>query len=99
MSLPGSASESGRGALAAATCYLAWGLFPLYWKQLSAISSTELIAHRHLSSLVFVLVVMGVGREWGDLLAALRSRTALKWHALSGGLLTAELAGFHLGRE
>jgi chloramphenicol-sensitive protein RarD len=83
--------------LAAAACYLAWGLFPLYWKQLSAISATELIAHRHLSSLVFVLVVMGVGRGWGELLAALRSPTALRWHALSGGLLTANWLVFIWG--
>ncbi len=80
--------DAARGALAAASCYLAWGLFPLYWKQLSAINSAELIAHRHLSSLVFVLCVMGFSTGWSGLRGALQSRTALLWHALSGVLLT-----------
>jgi chloramphenicol-sensitive protein RarD len=88
MATSNSASESARGALAAAACYTAWGLFPLYWRQLSAINSAELIAHRHLLSLLFVLFVMGFGAGWVDLRAALRSRTALAWHALSGVLLT-----------
>ena len=85
---PNATTDGSRGALAAATCYLAWGLFPLYWKQLSAINPLELIAHRHLSCLVFVLLVMGFGRGWGGLKGALQSRTAVKWHALSGSLLT-----------
>ena len=81
-------SDASRGALAAATCYMAWGLFPLYWKQLSAVNSLELIAHRHLSSLLFVLCLMGIGKGWSELRAAVRSRTALSWHAASGVLLT-----------
>jgi chloramphenicol-sensitive protein RarD len=80
--------EAARGALAAATCYLAWGLFPLYWKQLTSINSVELIAHRHLSSLFFVLCLMGLGPGWSGLRDALRSRAALTWHAVSGVLLT-----------
>ena len=77
-----------RGALAAATCYLLWGLFPLYWKQLEGIDSAELISHRHLWSLVFALVVMAATRSLGELRDALRSARALRWHAASGVLLT-----------
>lgn len=82
------ARAAGRGALAAAVCYLIWGLFPIYWKQLSVVNSAELIAHRHVWSLVLVGVVMACGGGFADLRAALRSGTALKWHAWSGGLLT-----------
>jgi chloramphenicol-sensitive protein RarD len=74
--------------LAAASGYLAWGLFPLYWKQLGAIEATELIAHRHVWSLVCIVAVMIVGGTAGELWAALRSRSALAWHAASGALLT-----------
>lgn len=91
------APNAARGALAAAACYLAWGLFPLYWKQLSSIDATELIAHRHLSSLLFVLCVMRFGSGWTDLWRACRSRTALKWHALSGALLTSNWLVFIWG--
>lgn len=77
-----------RGALAAATGYLAWGLFPIYWKQLGGIDALELIAHRHIWSLVFVALVISAGGGWGELSAALRSRRALGWHLASGLLLT-----------
>jgi chloramphenicol-sensitive protein RarD len=77
-----------RGALAAAGCYLAWGLFPLYWHQLATVNSAELIAHRHLWSLGFVAIVISLRRSWGDAAAAMRSPRALRVHALSGVLLT-----------
>ncbi len=79
---------AGRGALAAAACYTAWGLFPIYWKQLADVDATELIAHRHLWSLLFVLGLMAAGPGLKELGAALRTRRALQWHALSGVLLT-----------
>jgi len=90
-------ADPARGALAAAMCYLAWGLFPLYWKQLSAINPVELIAHRHLSSLVFVLCVMGLGSGWRKLWKAFRTPTSLAWHGLSGVLLTANWLVFIWG--
>jgi len=77
-----------RGALAAAGCYVLWGLFPLYWKQLEGIDSAELIAHRHLWSLVFALAIMAATAGLGELREALRSPRALRWHAASGTLLT-----------
>ncbi|HTO02836.1 MAG TPA: EamA family transporter RarD [Opitutus sp.] len=83
-----SASEPARGALAAATCYFAWGLFPLYWRELATVNSAELIAHRHLSSLLFIFCLMAFGGGWRKWWAALRSRQALAWHSLSGVLLT-----------
>ena len=79
---------AGRGALAAAACYFCWGLFPLYWHQLANVNAAELIAHRHVWSLVFVLGLMAAGAGFADLRAALRSRVAVQWHALSGALLT-----------
>ena len=44
-----------KGALAAALCYFLWGLVPLYWRQLATVDSLELIAHRHVWSLVLLL--------------------------------------------
>ena len=80
--------EAVRGALAASACYLLWGLVPVYWKQLAAIDATELIAHRHIWSLLFVLALMRTGGGWEQLRAAVRARTPLKWHVASGVLLT-----------
>ena len=86
--MSGATPGAGRGALAAAACYFCWGLFPLYWKQLVDVNAAELIAHRHIWSLVFVLGLMAAGAGFAELRAALRSRVALRWHALSGVLLT-----------
>ena len=80
--------DAGRGALAAAVCYAAWGLFPLYWKKLADVDATELIAHRHIWSLGFVLILMAMTSGISELKSALRSPTAVQWHALSGVLLT-----------
>lgn len=88
MSSGGDQSSGSRGALAAAAGYFAWGLFPIFWKQLAAIDAVELIAHRHVWSLLFVLVVMVAGGTWRTLVSALGSRIALGWHAASGLLLT-----------
>lgn len=74
--------------MAAAASYFAWGLFPLYWKQLAGIDALELIAHRHVWSLGFVLLLMAAGAGWGELRAAVCSRAAVGWHAASGLLLT-----------
>jgi chloramphenicol-sensitive protein RarD len=54
------------GVLAAAICYLLWGLVPLYWKRLSAVDAVELIAHRHwwsLALLALLLTRMPEGRR------------------------------------
>lgn len=83
-----STTQARRGAMAAATSYLAWGLFPVFWKQLGRVDAVELIAHRHLWSLVFVLLLLVPAGGWRELLAALRSRAALTWHGASGVLLT-----------
>ena len=76
------------GALSAAAAYLCWGLFPIFWKQLSNVDALELIAHRHLWSLLFVAVVMMCTGSLRELAAAVRNPEALKWHAWSGVLLT-----------
>jgi chloramphenicol-sensitive protein RarD len=81
-------SAATRGALAAALAYVTWGLFPVYWKQLAGIDALELIAHRHVWSLGFVLLIMIASGEWRPLFAALRSPGAVGWHAASGVLLT-----------
>ncbi|HVU25639.1 MAG TPA: EamA family transporter RarD [Opitutus sp.] len=81
-------SEAVRGALAASACYLLWGLVPVFWKQLAAVDATEVIAHRHVWSLLFVLVLMRAGAGWEQLREAVRARAPLQWHAASGVLLT-----------
>ncbi|MBI5771020.1 MAG: EamA family transporter RarD [Verrucomicrobia bacterium] len=76
------------GALAAALCYFLWGLVPLYWKQLAGINPVELIAHRHLWSLVFVLVIIAAQGRFGETRAALGTVRGVGVNVLSASLLT-----------
>jgi chloramphenicol-sensitive protein RarD len=58
--------------MAAAGCYLLWGLVPLYWKRLAAIDPLELIAHRHLWSLLLLGgLLVATGEGWSSALGAL----------------------------
>ena len=53
------------GIVYAALAYAAWGLFPLYFYQLAGIPALEVVVHRTVWSLVFVLGVLLVRRHWG----------------------------------
>ena len=87
------------GALAAALCYLLWGAFPLYWKQLIAVNSFELVAHRYVWTLVVLMVVIAAqavfarrsfsASGFSDVRAALGTPRGFAINALSATLLTA----------
>ncbi len=64
--------EARAGAIAAATCYFLWGLVPLYWKRLGGIDAVELIAHRHLWSLLLLLALLAAQGAFAGLGAAFR---------------------------
>lgn len=88
---PAARADAARGALAAGVCYFCWGMVPLYWKQLAAIDALELIAHRHVWSLVFLLAVIAIRADGGlravrDALGSVRS---VGINLLSAALLTA----------
>lgn len=60
--------DAARGALAATTSFLIWGVVPVYWKQMQGVSAFELITHRIAWSLLFLLGVLW----WQKSLRALR---------------------------
>lgn len=76
------------GAFAAACCYLLWGLVPLYWKQLTHVNALELIAHRHVWSLAFLLALVGAQRGFASVREALRTPRSIAVNFLSATLLT-----------
>lgn len=68
------------GVLFALGAYLSWGLFPLYFRQIAGIPALQIVAHRTLWSLVFVMgVLLLTGRlRWlRDVSAATWRRFAL----------------------
>jgi chloramphenicol-sensitive protein RarD len=52
------------GILSAALAFFCWGLFPLYFHALHAIPPLQILAHRMLWSLLFLLIVLTVRRQW-----------------------------------
>lgn len=52
------------GILYGLSAYVLWGMFPLFFKQLQAASAIEVVLHRMVWSLVFVLIVLAVLRRW-----------------------------------
>lgn len=52
------------GILSAASAFLCWGLFPLYFHAIGEVPPLQILAHRMLWSLLFLLVVLAVRRQW-----------------------------------
>lgn len=77
------------GVLYAALAYTAWGLFPIFFKQLASVNALEVVMHRTVWSLVFLLGVLAVRRHWAWLRPVLRSPRVLGAFALSAVLLAA----------
>lgn len=58
------------GLLFGAGAYLLWGVLPLYFKLLANVSATEIVAHRILWSLVFLVALVTLWRRWPAIRAA-----------------------------
>lgn len=76
------------GILYAALAYVAWGLFPLYFRQVSAVPSLEIVLHRTVWSLVFLLLILGAMRRFHLLKPVLVKPRQLLLFALSALLLS-----------
>lgn len=78
-----------KGIVFAALAYSFWGLFPLYFRTLAGVSSLEIVMHRTVWSLVFLLVVLLVLRRWAWLPELLKKPRVLAVFSLSALLLSA----------
>lgn len=76
------------GIVYAAGAFTLWGLAPLYFKQLAAATPVEIVLHRSVWSLAFMLIVLGLARRWAWWGPALRDTRQLGLFALSATLLT-----------
>lgn len=65
-----------KGLLAAAVAYFFWGILPIYWHGLHAVSATEILLHRIIWSLMVVLLLLAVRRN-GRWLNEARQRPAI----------------------
>jgi chloramphenicol-sensitive protein RarD len=77
------------GLLAAALAYVIWGVFPLYFHHLADVPPLEMVLHRSVWSLVFVLGVLAWQRRWRWLADVVRQPRVLATFAVSTLFLSA----------
>ncbi len=77
------------GVLYAVLAYIAWGLLPIFFKQLSHVSAFEVVAHRMVWALLFLLCVLLVLKHWAWLRGVSRQPRVLLSFGLSALLLSA----------
>jgi chloramphenicol-sensitive protein RarD len=80
--------EARKGLAAAAAAFTAWGLFPLYFRPLQAVSAFQVIAHRVVWSFLIVLGFVALRGELKEVRAALAERRVVLRLALSATLIS-----------
>lgn len=63
------------GLFYALACYVTWGVFPLYWKLLAHVPSQQILAHRVIWSVVFLIALLLVLRNRHFLIYLKQPRT------------------------
>ena len=76
-----------KGVLAGIGAYTLWGLFPVYWRLLEKDPAIEILAHRMLWSLLFVVAILTLQKEWRWLGEDLRNRKTVLIYTLAAILL------------
>ena len=66
------------------TCYILWGVLPVFWKLLAAVDSLYVLAGRIVWSLVFISAILAARRGFGAVRAVLGDRRELGRLALAG---------------
>ena len=84
-----------QGIGAAIAAYALWGLLPVYWKALNGASATEILAHRMIWSLLFLLAVLAMRRQW-DWLQVVRQQRRLRLTYLASATLLAVNWGIYV---
>jgi chloramphenicol-sensitive protein RarD len=77
------------GIAFAACAYVLWGVFPLYFKAVRAVSATEILAHRVVWSLACVACLLAIQRRWGWIAGALGEVRVLGCFAATAVLVSA----------
>jgi chloramphenicol-sensitive protein RarD len=68
--------------------YLAWGIFPIYWKWLHTVPAIQLISHRVIWSFVLLAIILLVTRQWKAFHSAVSNRRVLLIYLVSAILLS-----------
>ena len=75
------------GLLSAALAFTTWGLFPLYFQFIADVPALEVVLHRSVWALVFVLGILAWQKRWAWLRDTLRQPRLLLLFTASALLL------------
>ena len=76
------------GIIYATFAYMVWGLFPLYFKQIADVPALEVVMHRTVWSLLFVVLLLLVLKRWAWIGQVAKQPKVLGAFALSALLLS-----------
>lgn len=76
------------GIFYAATAYILWGIFPIYFKALQNVSPLEILWHRIVWAFAFLLIVLSARRQWSWMGRVARQPKVLAGFAASAVLLS-----------
>jgi len=77
-----------RGVIAAASAFTLWGVFPLYLRLLQQVPSLEILSHRVLWSVVLLMSLLAMRRQW-DWLALVRAQPRIIFTFATSALMVA----------
>jgi len=63
--------------------YTIWGLLPLYLKQFSDVSASEILIHRVIWALPFGFLIIYFRRQWHEVRVAINNKSKLAWLSLA----------------
>src|SRR3954469_20996270 len=69
------------------SAYFVWGVLPLYFKALTAVAPTEIVAHRIIWSILFLTPLVLLGRRLAGIAAAIRTPRVAMVLALTASLI------------
>lgn len=82
------------GAAYGIGAYVFWGISPVYFKVIAAVPAAEVLAHRIIWSVLLLVVLVAVRREWAAIRAALVDRRRLLTLLCTGVLVGGNWYGF-----
>jgi chloramphenicol-sensitive protein RarD len=77
-----------RAVIAAASAFTLWGVFPLYLRLLQQVPSLEILSHRVLWSVVLLMSLLAMRRQW-DWLALVRAQPRIIFTFATSALMVA----------
>ena len=84
---PAGAPDERAGIVFAGTAYVFWGVLPIYWHMLAAVSPFQVTAARVLFAVLFVGVVTLARRRWSRVLSVLTTPAIARNLLASAGLI------------